>query len=109
MNKLKSENNMINVIIVLLVLDVLTTLIAFNLGGTEQNGLLLYLSGLFSLSISMIVVLSHIIAIGILTLVKMHYNKIKEVGYDTITLTFIVMIIYILVIVNNTIQIGMRI
>lgn len=109
MNKLKSEINIINVIIVLLVLDVLTTLIAFNLGGTEQNGILLYLSGLLHLSISIIVVLSHIIAIGILTLVKIHYNKIKEVGYDTMTLTFIVMLIYIGVVLNNTIQIVMRI
>ena len=109
MTRLKKEIIMINTIMVMLVLDVLTTLIAFNLGGIEQNPLLLYLSILFGLSISLIVGLSHIIAMGILTLVKMYLNKIKEVGNDTITLTFIVIMFYSVVILNNTIQIIMRI
>lgn len=104
MDKLKLENNMINTIIVLLILDVITTFIALQLGGTEQNGLLLYLAGLFNLGIYSIVILTHIIAILILICVK-RYHKNKEIDYGTIILTFAVMFIYILVVFNNIIQI----
>jgi len=107
MNKeelIRKEEKLINVTIVLLILDVITTITALYLGAIESNPILLYFTQ-FGLNIVTIVVISHIIAIGILHSIKLYYRKKKEIKLDVITFIFIVMCLYALAVLNNTIHI----
>ena len=96
---------MINIIMILLVLDVATTLTALNMGGIEQNVMLQYLSNLFNQSIEMIVSLTHIFALAILTAIKANNNKNKQISPELSTLTFLVLLVYVSVVTMNIIQI----
>ncbi|NCD07330.1 MAG: hypothetical protein EOL97_14550 [Spirochaetia bacterium] len=105
MNKeelLKKEVLMINAIIVLLILDAITTIIALGLGAMEQNPILLYFVQ-FGLSIQSVVIISHILAIMVLYGVKLYYRKKTKINLSDLTFTFLVMCLYITVVLSNAI------
>jgi len=98
-------NLIINFTIFLLILDVITTFIAFSYGGIEQNVILLWLSIILNISIKSVVILTHIIAIFILIGIKKYYKKKDEVKKDILLYSIIVMLIYFIVVTSNIIQI----
>lgn len=103
----KQRKNAINIsigVIILLILDVITTLYLLSVGSSEANPILLFFTKWFS--ITDIVIYSHIGAI-VLTILSIYYIKhkkdIETPIYWGVIATFIV---YMLVIFNNCIGVG---
>ena len=98
-------NKLLKTLIVLLVLDVITTHIALNNFGTEQNILLLHLSSLFNTSVLVIVYVTHII--GIILILVVNYlleNDIIESNKLNYFPVLFTVLLYIFVVSNNIVQ-----
>jgi len=97
-------NNLFNVIIILLVLDVITTQIALNYG-TEQNIILVSLSGILNISIIAVVHVTHILAIGLILLLKYLINReILKVHWISYYIVYLTIFMYLFVVGNNLVQ-----
>ena len=100
MNKIKL---ILYFIIIFLVLDVITTLIGLSLGGVELNPILIYLTAITNLSLELIVILTHIIAI-IYILLVIKFIKLKESKINLILCSG-VLLLYVIVVHLNALQI----
>lgn len=101
--KIKSLNY-IMLLGIFLVLDVITTFWAFALGGVEQNPFLLWIGSVTALSIVEVVGVTHIIALIFLIFISRHIADKEKVSKLTKHLIFGVTLVYLLVILNNLIQ-----
>jgi len=99
-------NKLLKTLIVLLVLDVITTHIALNFG-TEQNVILLHLSSLFNTSVLVIVYVTHIIGIMLILVVNylLENDIIKATKLNYFPVLFTVLL-YIFVVSNNIYQLS---
>lgn len=95
---------LLNFIIVLLILDVITTSIALNFG-TEQNLILVWLSQYFNLQIIWIVYVTHILAVLIILGLRYLYNT-NKINFDKVSYYIVcsVIVLYCFIVANNLVQ-----